>query len=112
MAGSRWLFWIIVAAFLWLMVGHLTEIEKATLPLIQGQPEWMLLAAVLQVLYYAAFAECQLVSDEDDEYYFKGSFTGNLHFICIIIMGNRLLCPTKFLFCHGNRGAKWESQYQ
>ena len=38
------------------MVGHLTEIEKATLPLIQGQPEWMLLAAVLQVLYYAAFA--------------------------------------------------------
>lgn len=55
-AGSRWLFWIIVAAFLWLMVGHLTEIEKATLPLIQGQPEWMLLAAVLQVLYYAAFA--------------------------------------------------------
>jgi len=55
-AGSRWIFWIIVAAFLWLMVGHLTEIEKATLPLIQGQPEWMLLAAMLQVLYYAAFA--------------------------------------------------------
>jgi hypothetical protein len=27
-AGSRWLFWIIVAAFLWLMVGHLTEIER------------------------------------------------------------------------------------
>ena len=38
------------------MVSHLTEIEKATLPLIQGQPEWILLAAVLQVLYYTVFA--------------------------------------------------------
>ncbi len=56
MADTRWLFWIAVAAFLWLMVSHLTEIETATLPLIRGQPEWMLLAAILQVLYYAVFA--------------------------------------------------------
>jgi len=56
MANARWLFWILIAAFLWLMVSNLTEIEKATLPLIQGQPEWMLLAVALQVLYYAAFA--------------------------------------------------------
>ena len=56
MADTRWLFWIAVAAFLWLMVSHLTEIETATLPLIRGQPEWILLAAVLQVLYYAVFA--------------------------------------------------------
>jgi uncharacterized protein (TIRG00374 family) len=55
-ANARWLFWIALAAFLWLMVGHLTEIEKAALPLIRGQPEWILLAAVLQVLYYAVFA--------------------------------------------------------
>ena len=56
MANTRWLFWIAVAAFLWLMVSHLTEIETATLPLIRGQPEWILLAAVLQVLYYTVFA--------------------------------------------------------
>jgi len=55
-ANTRWLFWIAVAAFLWLMVSHLTEIETATLPLIRGQPEWILLAAVLQVLYYTVFA--------------------------------------------------------
>jgi len=57
-AGSRWLFWILVAAFFWLMVSHLTEIEKATLQLIQGQPEWMLLAASLQVLYFKAIPRC------------------------------------------------------
>ncbi|MDD1748429.1 MAG: flippase-like domain-containing protein [Methanothrix sp.] len=56
MANARWLFWILVAAFLWLMVSHLTEIKGAALPLIQGQPEWILLAALLQVLYYALFA--------------------------------------------------------
>ncbi|MCK9440169.1 MAG: flippase-like domain-containing protein [Methanothrix sp.] len=56
MANARWLFWNAIAAFLWLMISHLTEIEKAALPLIQGQPEWILLAALLQVLYYAVFA--------------------------------------------------------
>jgi uncharacterized protein (TIRG00374 family) len=55
-ANTRWLFWILIAAFIWLMVSHLTEIEKATLPLVRGQPEWILLAAVLQVLYYTIFA--------------------------------------------------------
>jgi uncharacterized protein (TIRG00374 family) len=55
-AKSRWLFWILVAAFLWLMVGHLSEIERDALPLIRGQPAWILLAACLQVLYYAVFA--------------------------------------------------------
>jgi uncharacterized membrane protein YbhN (UPF0104 family) len=55
-ANTRWLFWILIATFLWLMVGHLTEIEMATQPLIQGQSEWILIVAVLQVLYYAIFA--------------------------------------------------------
>jgi uncharacterized protein (TIRG00374 family) len=55
-AIGRWLFWIVAAAFLWLMVGHLAEIEKSAVPLIQGQPVWIILAALLQLLYYAVFA--------------------------------------------------------
>jgi len=38
------------------MVGHLAEIEKAAVPLIQGQPVWIILAALLQLFYYAVFA--------------------------------------------------------
>jgi len=54
--NTRWLVWILIAAFLWLMVSHLTDIETVALPLIRGQPVWIFLAAVLQVFYYAIFA--------------------------------------------------------
>jgi uncharacterized protein (TIRG00374 family) len=53
---ARWIFWILVAAFLWLMVSRQTEIQKVTGPLIRGQLEWILVAALLQVLYYIVFA--------------------------------------------------------
>src|SRR5271157_3193341 len=55
-AKARWIFWVLVAAFLWLMVSRQTEIEKVAGPLIRGQLEWVLAAALLQVLYYIAFA--------------------------------------------------------
>ena len=45
-----------IAAFLWLMVSRQTEIQSVTGPLIRGQPEWVLAAALLQVLYYTVFA--------------------------------------------------------
>ena len=56
MVKARWIFWILIAAFLWLMVSRQTEIQKVTGPLIRGQLEWILAAALLQVLYYAVFA--------------------------------------------------------
>ena len=56
MANAKWLFWIIIAAFLWLIASHLTEIRDVILPLIKGQPEWILLASLLQVFYYVVFA--------------------------------------------------------
>lgn len=56
MVKARWLFWVLVAAFLWLVVTRQTEIEKVTGPLIRGQLEWVLAASLLQVLYYVAFA--------------------------------------------------------
>lgn len=56
MVKATWVFWILAAAFLWLMVSRQTEIQKATGPLIHGQLEWILAAALLQVLYYIVFA--------------------------------------------------------
>lgn len=38
------------------MVSRQAEIQKATGPLIRGQMEWIIAAALLQVLYYAVFA--------------------------------------------------------
>lgn len=38
------------------MVSRQTEIQSVTGPLIRGQLEWVLVAAILQVLYYTAFA--------------------------------------------------------
>jgi uncharacterized membrane protein YbhN (UPF0104 family) len=55
-AKAKWIFWILIAAFLWLMVSRQTEIQSVTGPLISGQPEWVLAAALLQVLYYTSFA--------------------------------------------------------
>lgn len=34
----------------------MTEIKDVAQPLVRGRPEWIILAALLQVLYYAAFA--------------------------------------------------------
>ena len=56
MAKAKWIFWVLIAAFLWLMVSRQTEIQKVTGPLIRGQLAWILAAALLQVLYYAVFA--------------------------------------------------------
>jgi len=55
-AKAKWIFWVLIAAFLWLMVSRQTEIQKVTGPLIRGQLAWILAAALLQVLYYAVFA--------------------------------------------------------
>lgn len=55
--NAKWIFWsMYVAAFIWLMVSLQTEIEKVTWPLIRGQLEWILVAALLQLFYYIVFA--------------------------------------------------------
>jgi uncharacterized membrane protein YbhN (UPF0104 family) len=53
---GRLLFWLLIAAFLWLLVSRMGEIEKTAEPLVRGQIDWILAAAILQVLYYAVFA--------------------------------------------------------
>ena len=48
----RWLLWLLIIAFLWVVVSRFTEIEKLMETLGQGQREWVLTAALLQVVYY------------------------------------------------------------
>lgn len=48
----RWLLWLLIIAFLWVVVSRFTEIEKLMETLGQGQRERVLTAALLQVVYY------------------------------------------------------------
>jgi len=52
----RWLFWLLVIGFIWVLVSRLNEIEKLANTLRQGQWQWVLVAALLQVGYYILYA--------------------------------------------------------
>ena len=46
---------VLAVAFIWLIVSHFTEVKKLAETLTQGQWQWVLAAAVLQVIYYLTF---------------------------------------------------------
>lgn len=50
-----WLLWLLVIAFVWVVVSRFTEIQKLVETLVQGQWEWVLAAALLQVIYYVTY---------------------------------------------------------
>jgi uncharacterized membrane protein YbhN (UPF0104 family) len=50
------LFWALVAAFGWLVIDHLAELEELGWTLRQGQWAWVLLAAVLQFGFFVITA--------------------------------------------------------
>jgi len=52
---QRVLFGVLAIAFIWLVAGHFTEVKKLADTLAQGQWQWVLAAAVLQVIYYLTF---------------------------------------------------------
>ena len=51
----RWLFWLLIIAFLWVVISRFTELQKLVEILIQGQWQWVLVAAVLQVIFYITY---------------------------------------------------------
>jgi len=51
----RWILWVLVLAFVWIVATSLTDIKNLAKTLVEGQWEWMLAAAFAQVLYYLAF---------------------------------------------------------
>lgn len=50
------LLWLLVIGFVWLVFFHLTEIQKLTKTLAEGQWQWVGAAALLQIVYYVMFA--------------------------------------------------------
>jgi phosphatidylglycerol lysyltransferase len=52
----RWLLWLLIIAFVWLVISRFTEIQKLADILSQGQWQWILAAAVLQALYFVMYA--------------------------------------------------------
>ena len=51
----RWLLWLLIIAFVWVVISRFTEVEKLIETLAQGQWEWVLAAALLQVVYYLEY---------------------------------------------------------
>jgi phosphatidylglycerol lysyltransferase len=56
MSWQRILLGVLVVGFVWLVVSHFTEVKKLAETLAQGQWQWVLAAAVLQVVYYLTFS--------------------------------------------------------
>jgi len=52
----RWLLWLLMIGFVWVVVSRYTEIEELLKILGQGQLLWVLAAALLQMGYYTVFA--------------------------------------------------------
>jgi uncharacterized protein (TIRG00374 family) len=52
---KRWLIWLLIIAFIWIVVSRFAEIEKLVETLVTGQWQWVLAAALLQVFYYIIF---------------------------------------------------------
>lgn len=50
-----WIFWLLAAAFVWLIVSSLAEIKGIAGLLIKGNGDWILIAALLQAAYYLVF---------------------------------------------------------
>lgn len=48
----RWLFWLLVIAAIWVVISQFTQIQNLVQTLIQGQWQWVLAAAFVQVIYY------------------------------------------------------------
>jgi uncharacterized protein (TIRG00374 family) len=51
----RWLLWLLVIAFLWVVISHVAEIRNLAEALVQGKGQWVLAAALLQIVYYLLF---------------------------------------------------------
>ena len=51
----RWIFWILVVLFLWVVISRFSEIKRLAETLVGGQWQWVAVAALLQVAYYIIY---------------------------------------------------------
>ena len=52
----RWILWLLVIAFFWILVSRYTEIEKIAETLASGQWNLVLVALIVQAVYFITFA--------------------------------------------------------
>ena len=52
---TRWLLWIFIVAFVWIVISRFAEIKKLAEILVRGQWQWVLVAVGLQVVYHIVF---------------------------------------------------------
>jgi len=50
-----WLLWLLMAAFIWLAIAHLTQIEKLIETFLQGKWQWVVMAICLEMIYFVVF---------------------------------------------------------
>jgi phosphatidylglycerol lysyltransferase len=53
---QRWIFWLLIIAFVWVVVSRFTEAEKLVQTLRQGRWAWVLVAVLIQAVYYIVFS--------------------------------------------------------
>lgn len=53
---KRWLIWLLIITFLWMVVSRIAEIQNLALALARGQWQWIGAAILLQVVYYINLA--------------------------------------------------------
>ncbi|MGC1121711.1 MAG: hypothetical protein WBA22_11525 [Candidatus Methanofastidiosia archaeon] len=52
----RWVVWVLLLIFLWVIITHFAEIEEMTDTFVQGQWDFLIIAGALQILYYLLYA--------------------------------------------------------
>src|SRR3954447_9512992 len=52
MAQGRWLLWVGIGAFAWYVIDHMSALKELAHTLQQGMWQWILAAAVVQVIYF------------------------------------------------------------
>ena len=53
---QRWIIWLLIIAFVWVVVSRFTEAEKLVETLRQGRWAWVLVAGLIQAVYYIVFS--------------------------------------------------------
>src|SRR4030042_562132 len=51
----RWIFWILVVLFVWVVISRMSEIKKLAETLLGGQWQWVAMAALSQVVYFIIY---------------------------------------------------------
>jgi len=52
----RWLLWLLIIGFLWVAISRYAELKKLSQILAAGQWQWVVVAALLQIVYFVVFS--------------------------------------------------------